>query len=164
MGVSASCPQHSGSVRALSQEIEAASEKRQGIRTMHPETMDAKDKKTGGKTILVIEDNPDTLSMIIDYLESLRYGFISAMDGMEGLKQLETGDFNLVITDIVIPYVSGVGVVSALKEKRPNTPVIVITGYGKESEAVALEKQADVVLPKPINMAVLKDHISRLLS
>lgn len=120
------------------------------------------EKKTK-KTILVIEDNRDVLSMIIKHLEYLGYNVISAEDGMEGLKQLEASEYDLVITDIVMPYVSGVGVVTALKAKNPGIPVIAITGYGKEPEAVALEKKADVVLSKPVRMAVLKDHISRLL-
>jgi DNA-binding response OmpR family regulator len=116
------------------------------------------------KTILVIEDDPDVLQMIIRHLEHLSYGVISARDGMEGLKKLEMGGYDLVITDIVMPYVSGVGVVTALKEKWPMIPVIAITGYGKEPEAAALEKRADVVLAKPVKMAVLREHIDRLFS
>lgn len=115
------------------------------------------------KTILVIEDDPDVLSMMIKHLEYLGYGVISAADGMEGMKLLDSAAYDLVITDIVMPYVSGVGVVTALKERRPEIPVIAITGYGKEPEAAALERKADLVLAKPVKMAVLKDHIGRLL-
>ena len=122
--------------------------------------MEAQEKKT----ILVIEDDVDVLSMIIKHLEYLGYAVLSATDGMEGLKKLESGGYHLVITDIVMPYVSGVGVVTALKDKNPGIPVIAITGYGKEPEAAALEKKADVVLGKPVKMAVLKEHISRLLA
>ena len=116
------------------------------------------------KTILVIEDNPDVLSVIIKYLKRSGYDIIAAKDGMEGLKKLESGGYDLVITDIVMPYVSGVGVVTALKGKNPHIPVIVITGYGKEPEAAAMEKNADLVLAKPVKMSVLKDHIAQLLS
>jgi DNA-binding response OmpR family regulator len=116
------------------------------------------------KTILVIEDDPDVLQMIIRHLEHLDFDVISARDGLEGLKQLETGGYDLVITDIVMPYISGVGLVTALKEKWPMIPVIAITGYGKEPEAAALEKKADVVLAKPVKIAVLREHIDRLFS
>ncbi len=123
--------------------------------------MNEEDEK---KTILVIEDDPDVLSMIIKHLEYLEYEVITATDGLEGLKRLESGGYDLVITDIVIPYVSGVGVVSALKEKRPDIPVIAITGYGKEPEAAAMEKKADLVLAKPVRMTLLKEYIAELLS
>ena len=119
---------------------------------------------TQKKTILVIEDDTEVLSVIIKYLSQLGYEVISASDGMEGLKRLELGGFDLVITDIVMPYVSGVGVVTALKKKKPHIPVIAITGYGKEPEAVAVEKKADLVLAKPVRMSVLKDYIEELLS
>ena len=119
---------------------------------------------TQKKTILVIEDDTEVLSVIIKYLSQLGYEVISASDGMEGLKRLESGGFDLVITDIVMPYVSGVGVVTALKKKKPHIPVIAITGYGKEPEAVAVEKKADLVLAKPVRMSVLKDYIEELLS
>lgn len=116
------------------------------------------------KTVLVIEDDLDVLSTIIKYLKHLGYKVITATDGMEGLKKLQAGGYDLVITDIVMPYVSGVGVVTALKEKWPHIPVIAITGYGKEPEAVALEKKADLVLAKPVKMSVLKDYINGLLA
>jgi len=116
------------------------------------------------KTILVIEDDIDVLSMIIMNVKYFGYEVITATDGMEGLKKLEEGGYDLVITDIVMPYVSGLGVVSTLKEKWPHIPVIAITGYGKEPETVAMEKKADLVLSKPVKMHALKEYITKLLS
>ena len=116
------------------------------------------------KTILVIEDDREVLSVIIRYLTQLGYEVIAATDGMEGLKKLDSGGFDLVITDIVMPYVSGVGVVTALKKKKPHIPIIAITGYGKEPEAVAVEKKANLVLAKPVRMSLLKEYIDELLS
>jgi len=116
------------------------------------------------KTILVVEDDPDVLSVIVKYLRQLGYKVMTAVDGMEGLKKLDSGGFDLVITDIVMPYVSGVGVVTALKKKKPHIPIIAITGYGKEPEAVAVEKKANLVLAKPVRMSLLKEYIDELLS
>ena len=120
-----------------------------------------KERKT---RILVIEDDPDVLAMLIKHLEYLDYAVITATDGMEGLKQLQAAEYDLVVTDIVMPYVSGVGVVTAVKEKRPDIPVIAITGYGKEPEAAAVEKKADLVLAKPVKMSILKNYIDKLLA
>ena len=116
------------------------------------------------KKILVVEDDLNVLSMIIKHLEYDGYEVITATDGMEGLKQLQAAEYDLVITDIVMPYVSGVGVVTAVKEKKPQVPVIAITGYGKEPESAAVEKKADLVLAKPVKMSMLKDFISDLLA
>ena len=126
--------------------------------------MTTKMEKEQKTRILVIEDDPDVLAMLIKHLEYLDYVVITATDGMEGLKQLQSAEYDLVITDIVMPYVSGVGVVTALKEKRPHIPVIAITGYGKEPEAAAVEKKADLVLAKPVKMSTLKGYIEQLLA
>ena len=115
------------------------------------------------KTVLLIDDDLDVLSTIVKHLEYEGYRVITAEDGMEGLKKVEEGQYHLVITDIVMPYISGVGVVTAVKKKYPGIPVIAITGYGKEPEAAAAEKEADLVIAKPVKISVLKDHISKLL-
>ena len=115
------------------------------------------------KTILVIEDDPDVLAMIAKHLEHEGFLVVTAVDGMEGLKQLKSGGYDMVITDIVMPYVSGTGLVTALKESNPHIPIIAITGYGEEPEAVATEKKADLVLSKPVKMSQLKEHMTRLL-
>ena len=121
-------------------------------------------EKQAKHTVLIIEDDPDVLFTLTKHLIYLGYEVITAADGLEGMKKLEQGGYDLVITDIVMPYVSGVGVVSRLKEKNPHIPVIAITGYGKEPEEAAMEKNADLVLAKPVKIPVLADHISKLLS
>jgi CheY-like chemotaxis protein len=120
-------------------------------------------EKEQKKTILVIEDDPDVLSMIVKHLEHAGFNVVTAKDGMEGLKELKLGGYDLVVTDIVMPYVSGTGLVTALKESKPHIPIIAITGYGEEPEAVATEKKANLVLSKPVKMSELKEHIARLL-
>jgi DNA-binding NtrC family response regulator len=115
------------------------------------------------KTILVVEDDPDVLSVMVKNLELAGYKVITATDGMEGLKKIKSGGYNLVITDIVMPYVSGTGVVSVLKESEPHIPVIAVTGYGEIPETVAMERKADLVLSKPVRMSDLKEHVARLL-
>ena len=117
-------------------------------------------KKT---VVLVIEDDPDVLSILVKHLARTGYEVTTARDGMEGLKKLNSDEFDLVITDIVMPYVSGLGLVTTIKEKKPNIPVIAITGYGKEPETAALEKKADLVLAKPIRMSLLEKEIQALL-
>jgi len=120
--------------------------------------------KNTAKTLFIIEDDEHVLGMMKTYFEYLGYRIITASDGMEGLKMLDAEQYDLVITDIVMPYVSGVGIVSVVKEKPPDIPVVAITAYGKNPERLAAEKHADVVLRKPFEMEKLKDHVARLLS
>jgi len=115
------------------------------------------------KTIFIIEDDNHVLSMMKKYLEYLGYNIINASNGLDGLKMLRSKDYDLVITDIVMPYVSGVGIISVIKEKTPSLPVIAITAYGKNPERLAAEKQADLVLRKPFEMERLKDHVVKLI-
>jgi len=116
-----------------------------------------------GKTILVIEDDIDIITIFTKHLKRNGYEVIIATDGMEGLKKLEEGGYDLVITDIVMPFISGVGIVTALKEMSPHIPVIAVTGYGKEPEAAAVEKKADIVLAKPVRMSTLMALMDELL-
>jgi DNA-binding response OmpR family regulator len=115
------------------------------------------------KTLFIIEDDNHVLSMMQNYFEYLGYTIITASNGMDGLKKAESEQYDLVITDIVMPYVSGVGIIAVIKEKTPDMPVIAITAYGKNPEKLAAEKQADVVLRKPFEMEKLNDHVIRLL-
>ena len=116
------------------------------------------------KTLFIIEDDEQVLSMMRNYFEYLGYKIITASNGMEGLKMVSSAKYDLVITDIVMPYVSGVGIITVIKEKLPKVPVIAITAYGKSPERLAAEKQADVVLRKPFEMEKLKDHVAQLLA
>ncbi|HUT69035.1 MAG TPA: response regulator [Desulfatiglandales bacterium] len=116
------------------------------------------------KILFIIEDDEQVLSMMRSYFEYLGYKIITASNGMEGLKMVSSEKYDLVITDIVMPYVSGVGIITVIKEKMPKVPVIAITAYGKNPERLAAEKQADVVLRKPFEMEKLKDHVARLLA
>jgi len=115
------------------------------------------------KKVLVVEDNQEVLSMLLDYLTFLGYETTGAGDGLEGLKHLRTGLYDMVITDLSMPYISGIGIISVIKKDYPNIPVIAITGFGRYAEELAQEKKADFVLSKPFEISDLKDAITRLL-
>jgi DNA-binding response OmpR family regulator len=116
--------------------------------------------------LLVIDDSQEILAALDKYLTKKKYEVITAEDGLEGLKLLKESKqgFDLVITDLVMPYVSGVGVISILKKEFPGTPVVAITGWGEHPEALAIEANADLVLEKPFDMVELEQSILNLLS
>jgi DNA-binding response OmpR family regulator len=116
--------------------------------------------------LLVIDDSQEILAALDSYFKKKKYEVVTAADGLEAIKLLkaEDGGFDLVVTDLVMPYVSGVGVISILKKEFPDTPVVAITGWGEHPEALALEANADLVLEKPFDLEELDKSITNLLS
>ena len=114
----------------------------------------------------IIDDDEPVLANLCYFLRDKKYDVTTASDGLEGLKLFENDQqgFDLVITDIVMPKISGIGLISILKKKYPDTPVIVITGWGEYPEAFATESQADKVLSKPFGLTELDDAINELIS
>ena len=115
--------------------------------------------------LLIIDDSEVIVEMLYQFLKSKNYELVSAYNGLDGIKlfNADPEGFDLVITDIVMPNISGVGVISILKNKRPDLPIIAITGFGEHPESLAAEAHADVVLEKPIDLNVLNEHISELV-
>ena len=116
--------------------------------------------------LLVVDDNQEVLATIDKYFRKKNYIVVTATDGLEALKLLKSEEcvFDLVVTDLVMPYVSGVGVISIMKKEFPETPVVAITGYGESPEALALEANADMVIEKPFNLENLERSIGNLIS
>ena len=115
--------------------------------------------------LLVIDDDEETLAALCDFLRKKNYDVVSASNGQDGLNLLEKeeGGFDLVITDIVMPDLSGVWVIATVKKKYPNIPAIAITGWGEQPETLATEAQADIVLRKPFKLVDLENTITDLL-
>ena len=123
--------------------------------------------KLMGKThkLLIIDDNEELLAALGSFFRSRGYTVVTAGNGLEGLKLLEneTEKFDLLITDLVMPHVSGVGIISIIKKKHPDFPVIAITGWGEFPEALAAEANADHVLKKPFQLVDLEKMVNDLL-
>jgi len=116
--------------------------------------------------LLIIDDSEEILSALHNFFNKKQYDVVSASDGLDGLKLIEETreKFDLIITDLVMPNVSGIGLISIVKKKYPEIPVIAITGWGEHPEALAIEAAADLVLEKPIELADLDKIIMDLLS
>lgn len=114
--------------------------------------------------LLVIDDSKETVAGLNSFL-SKEYEVLTAFNGLDGLRAFEKNEagIDLVITDLVMPEISGVGVISIIKKKYPGTPVIAITGWGEHPGALATEAAADLVLDKPFELADLDRHVKELL-
>jgi DNA-binding NtrC family response regulator len=113
----------------------------------------------------VIDDSAETVAGLHSFFDS-KYEVLTAANGLDGLKHIEENEaeIDLVITDLVMPDISGVGVISIVKKKYPRIPVIAITGWGEHPEALATEADADLVLEKPFELAELDKSVTDLIA
>lgn len=77
------------------------------------------------KKILVIDDDRDLLNLLVHCMQG-EYLVATAVNGQDGLKKLESGNFSLVILDIMLPGMNGMDVLTAIRKKY-NIPVIMLT-------------------------------------
>ena len=117
------------------------------------------------KRLLIVDDNEDILSTFYEFFNSLGYEVKTAVDGFAALKVLrdKPGYFDCLITDLVMPNISGVGLISIVKKEYPGLKIIAMTGYGDQPGALASEAQADMVLFKPIDLFKIEEKVSALL-
>ena len=116
--------------------------------------------------LLIIDDNKEILDALCEFLSKKKYDITSANNGLEGLKYLEKEEqgFDVVITDLIMPDISGVALISIIKKRFPDTLVIAITGWGEHPEALATEAEADHVMEKPFELSELEKSLKKLLS
>ena len=115
--------------------------------------------------VLIIDDTEEVLNAICKYFVQKKYDVLSAANGLDGLKVIEAEQDNLdiIITDLVLPNISGVAVISIVKKKYPNLPVIAITGWGEHPESLAKEARADLVMEKPFKLPQLEKAARELI-
>ena len=114
--------------------------------------------------ILVIEDDDEMRSLLEDFLREEGYETDSANSGSEAFGKLAWESFDLVITDIRMPGVTGLDILSAVKQFQPNMPVIVITAFGgEEVYRRSVTRGADGYLEKPIHLHRLKTLIQEMV-
>ncbi len=121
----------------------------------------------GSSWLLFIDDEEATLKMMSTMLTKLGFSvkvFTSPRLALEVFRQ-EPAAFDLVITDLTMPEMNGIELVSALHEIRENLPVILMTGYGKEIENnFSLGRYGiSKLLKKPVKMAQLTREINEVI-
>jgi DNA-binding response OmpR family regulator len=117
--------------------------------------------------ILLAEDEPVMSMAIATRLRNDGYEVVTAADGMEALNHLETFSPDLIITDILMPYTSGLELIGIVKSNFSHTkiPIIVLSALGQEATVMeAFQLGADDFLTKPLNPTELSIRVKRLLN
>lgn len=118
------------------------------------------------KKILIIDDDPDILSLVSFNLEKAGYKTVTASDGVQGLELTRKQTPDLVVLDVMLPEFSGLEVLKTLKfdSALKRIPVVLLTARGEELDRVlGLELGADDYVPKPFSVRELLLRIRRIL-
>ncbi len=115
--------------------------------------------------VLVVDDEPWVLEVVTGYLTGDGHTVETAADGREGLEKFRAGEFDLVMTDMSMPVMSGPQLAAAVKEISPDKPVILLTGFGEMAERLEGKSiSVDYTLSKPATIDGLREAISKVTS
>ncbi len=113
--------------------------------------------------ILAVDDQAVILDLLAGMCQSLGYGILTARDGEEGLKVFEKHRPDIVITDLAMPRISGWELASRIKAISPETPIILITGWGVAVNEENMKRAGvDFVLRKPFRLEQLSELITKI--
>jgi len=117
--------------------------------------------------VLVVEDSPTMRQLIVFALKRIRgFQIAEANDGVDGLKKLSADKYDLILTDINMPIMDGLKLVSMVRNdpNYKNTPIIVITTEGAtEDRERALALGANEYITKPIQTMQILETVKKLM-
>lgn len=115
--------------------------------------------------ILVVDDEDKMRRLLEMALRSLGHEVVQAADGLEALKHFAEGSFDLVLTDLRMPNLDGIGLLRRLREQGNEVPVIVLTAHGNVETAVEAMKMGAVdYIIRPFEMTTVELAVSRALA
>src|SRR5690349_21630037 len=121
------------------------------------------DAHVAGARILLVEDDPRVRTATVDALEDLDYEPIACGSGAEAIELFKSNDFNLVITDVIMPEMTGPELIRHLKATHDGDfSVLFVTGYVGEGESDDLRSHE--LLRKPFTVGALASAVSAALS
>jgi CheY-like chemotaxis protein len=117
--------------------------------------------------VLLIEDDAAVRDMIARLVERMGHQVVQAPEGRAGLRAFEREAADVVITDINMPEMDGIEVISCLRRLRAGVPIIAISGGGLMPKELLLSTASALgaieVLPKPFVVQQLRDALDRAL-
>ena len=114
--------------------------------------------------VLVIDDEQVVRNLMVEILGRAGYEPIGAASAREALNLLDTPELSLVVSDIVMPGLSGFELLDEVRARRPSLPVLLVTGSGTEDNfQEALARGAAGLIVKPFSQAELRERVDEVL-
>jgi DNA-binding NtrC family response regulator len=115
--------------------------------------------------ILFVDDDKMILELVKEYLTAFDYRISTVDNGLEALELIKEKDFDVVFTDFRMPDIDGLELLAVIKEYRPETEVIIVTGHGTMESAVKAMKYGSYdYIQKPFKLDVLKILVDRIFA
>lgn len=119
------------------------------------------------KRVLIADDDPDLLDLLRTALSYQKYEIVSAIDGRQALQEAMAHPFDLIILDVMMPYIDGYHVAHEISDKLGSeTPcILIMTSRDVQREkGVALMSGAEEIIQKPFGVAQFQAKVLELLS
>jgi DNA-binding NtrC family response regulator len=112
--------------------------------------------------ILVVDDEENIREVLSNYLQGMNYGVQTAEDGQDALAKYKKGEFDLIISDLLMPNIDGLELLKRIREVDREVIFLMITGYPSIETAVdAIKKGAYDYITKPFHMEDVRLRIER---
>ncbi|MFP4556544.1 MAG: response regulator [Bacteroidales bacterium] len=119
------------------------------------------------KRILVIDDDPIMRETIRDILEFENFSVCEAKDGRDGMSCLQKEQFDMIVTDVLMPEKDGIEVIIEAKKKQPQIQIVAVSGGGYISAENYLKMASDLgasaIVVKPFDIDMFIDKVNSLL-
>ncbi len=112
--------------------------------------------------VLVVDDDEGHAQAVAESLERIGYECAVATSGREGLRLVESQEFDIVLTDLLMADIDGMAILQAAKRELPEAEVVILTGYNTAKAAVsAMQSGAATYLVKPLDIGELRTVVDK---
>ena len=122
-------------------------------------------KESPKYTILVVDDEELVRKMVVTFLSKLGHSCLTAIDGVDALGKMKGNKIDAVVTDIKMPNMDGMGLVSEVLTKYPGIPIMVMTAFEEEySAGIAISVGAREFIKKPFSLDEFAIRLHKMIN